>query len=75
MIQTALHGHQTAIQQLQQVSNICRQVEQMVQVQYNSSFAQNNNQNHMVSPSFTQPLNTFNSNNTGMNTAPFKSMQ
>nr|WP_229696357.1 hypothetical protein [Paenibacillus albidus] len=31
IIQNALHGHQTAMQQMQQISQICRQLEQSTQ--------------------------------------------
>ncbi|WP_367649681.1 hypothetical protein [Paenibacillus sp. NEAU-GSW1] len=54
IIQTALHGHQMAMQQLQQVTNICRQLEQSAQTFTMTAF--NQQQLH-------QPQNHFSTQN------------
>lgn len=76
-IQNALQGHQAVIQQLQQVSQICRQAEQLVLNQSfnaNVPFAANVQQQH--NPTISQQPGMFTAANAGMNVNPnFRSIQ
>jgi len=66
MIQTALQGHQTVIQQLHQISNLCRQIEMSANTQFNTSIAHTNQQQNPTHQNYGQSANLYNTS-TGMN--------
>lgn len=64
IIQTALQGHQTAIQQLQQINAICQQISRTASSSYNTNninnipvYSQSGNQSQLHSNSFTSYSN------------------